>query len=457
MTRTLLLLCDEGADLEALEQSLQGHGLSFISLESVDAAVEARARDPWLAALVCDDPGRTRLDGFLRQRPEGAPPVLGAVRQGDVASAVRAMRLGAHAIVEMPPGQMLPSTSAVVAALDELLEAAGSSEKRDPRDAILRAPDSPMNGILDVLPQIARSDAPVFLTGESGTGKDLLAKVIHGLSDRAGAPLIAVNCGAIPDELLESELFGYQRGAFTGAVEDRAGQFEAADGSTIFLDEIGEMPPALQVKLLRVLQEKRVLRLGATTPIPLDFRVIAATNRDIEQDIEQDVERGRFREDLYYRLSVLPVHMPALRERPQDIPVLYEHFIDRQNQINGTDIVDVTREVRTLLKRHEWPGNVRELQNLVERICILKRSGFIERDDLPASLLDSPPAPMIGLDVPSEGIDMTDVLDRLEHRLLTRALRKAEGNKARAARLLGINRTTLVEKLKRKQITLDDI
>ena len=219
-----------------------------------------------------------------------------------------------------------------------------------------------------------------------------------------------------------------------------------------FLDEVAEMPSDVQVKLLRVLQEKQLTPLGSTTPIKVDFRVIAATNRDIESEMD----RSGFRDDLYYRLSVLPLHMPALRERPQDIPILAAHFIALQNEEHGTGLVDLTREVRTLFKRYVWPGNVRELENLIQRISIIKRSGFIEREDLPLQIVDASPQPLLGLDVPSEGIDMASTLDRLENRLLEGALKKASGNKAQAARLLGINRTTLVEKLKRKQISLDD-
>ncbi|MEM1349904.1 MAG: sigma-54 dependent transcriptional regulator [Myxococcota bacterium] len=314
----------------------------------------------------------------------------------------------------------------------------------------VRAPDSPLGRILDVVPQIARSDAPVLITGESGTGKDLLAKAIHATGLRRDGAFVAVNCAAIPQELLESELFGHVEGAFTGATRDKAGQFEAAHNGSIFLDEIGDMPAHVQVKLLRVLQEKTVTRVGSTTPVALDFRVLAATNQDLQQRIAQ----GLFREDLYYRLSVLPIHMPALRERIMDIPPLAEHFIQRANTAYDASIAGMTSEVRTALKRYQWPGNVRELQNVVQRIAILKNSGFIEREDLDQQIISAPKPTLLGLDVPSEGIDMAETLERLEERLLARALTKASGNKARAARLLGLNRTTFVEKLKRRKIQI---
>ena len=448
----ILLLCDELADTASFARALNARSWRLVVVHDVNDALRMGQEEPWLCAVVCDDGKRTRLDAFLRQRDEKSCPVIGGVRQGDVARSVVAMQLGAVMIVEMRPGEVLPSASSVLSVIDESIQIAEGTRGQDPRDRIVRAPDSPMNGILDVLPQLALADAPVLITGESGTGKDLFARALHELSARADAPFIPVNCGAIPNELLEAELFGYVKGAFTGAEQDRIGQFEAAQGGTIFLDEIGEMPAHLQVKLLRVLQDKQVTPVGSTTPRHIDFRVVAASNRDLEQA----VATGEFREDLFYRLGVLPIHLPALRERPQDIPVLSRHFIEVQNDQHRTDLVDMTREVYTLFKRYEWPGNIRELENLIERLCILKGTGFIERDDIPPTILAAPVIPSFGLDVPSEGIDMTDTLERLEKRLLTSALVKAEGNKARAARLLGINRTTLVEKLKRKQISLDD-
>lgn len=450
-TSGILILCDADAEATSISEAIEAHGWDWRILEDSDDLLAALNEERWVCALVCDDGARTRLDGALRQCADRLP-AIGAVRQGDVARSVLAMQLGATTILEMKPGHLLPSSSSLLAAIDEFVVPLEGTEQHDPRDRIVRAPDSPINDVLDILPQLARSDAPILITGESGTGKDLLAQTIHELGPRADGPFVAVNCGAIPHELLESELFGHIRGAFTGAIADQKGQFEVANHGTIFLDEVAEMPSDVQVKLLRVLQEKQITPLGSTTPIKVDFRVIAATNRDIESEID----RSGFRDDLYYRLSVLPLHMPALRERPQDIPVLAAYFIALQNEEHGTSLVDLTREVRTLFKRYSWPGNVRELENLIQRLCIIKRAGFIEREDLPHQIVDASPQPLIGLDVPSEGIDMTSTLDRLENKLLEGALKKAAGNKAQAARLLGINRTTLVEKLKRKQISLDD-
>ena len=445
----VVVLCDASAETEQLAGELRSYGWGLHAVHDVDKAVELNVKEP-LCVVVCDDPGRTQLDGYLQQR-DGNTPVLAAVRQGDVSRAVLAMQLGAATVLEMRPGELLPSATSLVQAIDERVKPPAAWRGPDPRDRIVRAPDSPLLGMLEVMPQIARSDAPVLITGESGVGKDLFARVLHDLGPRHDAPYVALQCSAIPEHLLEAELFGVVKGAFTGANADRPGQIEAAHGGTLFLDEIGELPAHLQVKLLRVLQDRAVTPVGSTRAKAVDFRIIAATNLDIEAAVAS----GEFREDLYYRLNVLPIHLPALREHPQDIAPLCEHFIAAHNAKHGTHIVGVTRETRTLLKRYQWPGNVRELENFIERLCVLKRSGFIERDDLGQQILESPPMLELGLDVPSEGIDMTNTLDRLERSLLARALQKAEGNKARAARLLGINRTTLVEKLKRKQIELD--
>ena len=376
-------------------------------------------------------------------------PIVVVVRVGDVRTAVDAMRLGAVAALE-DDDDIAP---ALVAAVKDALPKGAGPVRDDPRNVIVRAKDSSLNQILSILPQIARSDAPVLVTGESGTGKELLARTLHNMSPRAAGPFVAVNCGAIPETLLESELFGYVKGAFTGARTDKKGYFAAANKGTIFLDEIGEMPTRLQVKFLRVLQDHKVLPVGSRAPIDVDFRVIAATNKELEKEIGT----GNFREDLFYRIGVLPIHLAPLRERPMDVPVLAEFFLREQNLVNKTRIVGFTAEVMTYMKRYEWPGNVRELENLVQRLSILKQVGYIEREDLPPQFLGNEQyAQQLGLYVPSEGIDMAGTLEKLEKQILEQALRKVDGNKAAAARLLGLNRTTLVEKVKRLQINVEE-
>ena len=447
----ILLVAPEGDDLQSLVTALRNDGWTVESRSQPSDAVKRLKRDDFAALIVFGGDSGQRVRDVLTTVDVGLKtPIVVVVQDGDVRTAVDAMRLGAVAALEADDRVV----EHVIAAIgDAIPKGAGPVRGDDPRAVIVRAADSPLNQILDMLPQIARSDAPVLVTGESGTGKELLARTLHNMSPRANGPFVAVNCGAIPETLLESELFGYVKGAFTGARTDKKGYFEAANKGTIFLDEIGEMPTRLQVKFLRVLQDHKVLPVGSRSPVDVDFRVIAATNRDLEKEIET----GNFREDLFYRIGVLPMHISPLRERPMDVPLLAEFFLKEQNLVNKTRIVGFTKEVVSHLKRYDWPGNVRELENLVQRLSILKQVGYIERDDLPPQFLGNEQhSQQLGLYVPSEGIDMAGTLEKLERQILEQALRKAEGNKAAAARLLGLNRTTLVEKVKRLQINVDD-
>ena len=450
MSEHRILLVIDDHDATALTDALAAEGW-IVHVQSKASHATRELRKHTFGAVVVCDGGDARVRDLLTTVDVGLKtPIVAIVNEGDVRTSVDAMRLGA--VTALEDDEEIADT--VVAAINDALpKGAGPVRGDDPRAVIIRANDSPLNQILDMVPQIARSDAPVLVTGESGTGKEMLARTIHNMSPRAKGPFVAVNCGAIPESLLESELFGYQKGAFTGARTDKKGYFEAANHGTIFLDEIGEMPPRLQVKFLRVLQDHQVQPVGSRRPVDIDFRVIAATNRDLEKEIEQ----GNFREDLFYRIGVLPMHLAPLRDRPMDVPVLAEFFIREQNLVNKTRIVGFTKEVLTHLKRYDWPGNVRELENLVQRLSILKQVGYIERDDLPPQFLGSDQhAQQLGLYVPSEGIDMAGTLEKLEKQILEQALRKSSGNKAAAARLLGLNRTTLVEKVKRLQIDVED-
>lgn len=444
----ILVVVDED-DREMLETALKERGWEVDTLEEGSEARKAMQKERFACAVVADgveERVRDLLTGF---GVAPTSPVIGLVRSSDVSTAVDAMKLGAHQVLEIDREGWVES---VLAAVEEAVPKGSAPFQGDPRDVVLRADPSPIDNILNIMPQVARADAPVLVTGESGTGKELIARVVHNMSPRSEGPFVAVNCSAIPDTLLESELFGYVKGAFTGANEDRDGQIRSSHGGTLFLDEIGEMPPQLQVKLLRVLQDKKVTPVGSTKPIDVDFRVIAATNRNLEVEIEAQ----SFREDLFYRLSVLPLHLPPLRERPNDIVVMAESFLEEQNRVNGTRLLGLTAETVTTLKRYEWPGNVRELQNMIQRLSILKRVGFIELEDLPEQFFGgNTPPPQLGLYVPSEGMDMADTLEKLEATLLKQALEKAGGNKAAAARLLNLNRTTLVEKVKRMQLEDD--
>lgn len=303
--------------------------------------------------------------------------------------------------------------------------------------------------VMEMIERVSDSDSTVLIMGESGTGKELVAKAVHYNSPRSTKPFIPINCGAIPADLLESELFGHVKGAFTGAIANRIGRFEMAEGGTLFLDEIGDMSPALQVKLLRVLQERRFEPVGSGKTTTINVRVIAATNVDLEAAVEQ----GRFREDLYYRLNVIPIRIPALRERKSDIPLLLHHFIESFNRLRSRSLSGITPEALNSLSSYGWPGNIRELENLVERIAILKGQGLIDVLDLPDRYRQTALATTTCLetgDIPDNGMDFNSAVDAYENALIMRALEKTGWNRNQAALLLKLNRTTLVEKIKKK-------
>lgn len=335
----------------------------------------------------------------------------------------------------------------------------------------------PIQKTRELIDQVAKSDATVLILGESGTGKEVVAQALHRASLRKDKPFVPVNCGAIPGELLESELFGHEKGAFTGALTSRQGRFEMAEGGTLFLDEIGDMPMPMQVKLLRVLQERCFERVGSNKTIQCDVRIIAATHRKLEQEITEK----RFREDLFYRLNVFPIEVPALRERAEDIPYLIADLVARMQAANRGK-VSLTRNAIALLMQHNWPGNVRELSNLIERLAIIYPDGMVEAGDLPEKFqgyeippenqlnwqaLDTPidddmpkstilstptlaaPAAAGSVQLPEQGIDLKEYLNDLENELIRQALEECNGVVAHAAKLLNMRRTTLVEKLRK--------
>lgn len=301
---------------------------------------------------------------------------------------------------------------------------------------------------LSLVERVADSDSTILVTGESGTGKELIAKAIHYNSPRAKGPFIAINCGAIPSELLESELFGHVKGAFTGAVANRAGRFELADEGTLFLDEIGDLDPSLQVKILRALQEKSFEPVGSTKTMSVNVRVITATNVDLDKAVAE----GKFREDLYYRLNVIPIHIPALRERKSDVPLLLNHFLEKFNKNKTKKISGFSQESLVSLMNYSWPGNIRELENLVERLSILKGFGEVLPADLPAKYKSAAAcfAETGIIDIPDQGLDFNTAVDQFENALILKALEKTGWNKNQASILLRLNRTTLVEKMKKK-------
>jgi len=318
--------------------------------------------------------------------------------------------------------------------------------------------DPSLMRVFGMIERVADTDCSVLITGESGTGKELIARALHDMSNRRGQPFMAVNCAAIPEALLESELFGHSRGAFTGALNARPGRFAAADGGTIFLDEIGEMPVGLQAKILRLLQEKEVTPLGETKSRKIDVRVIAATN----QDLDEMVRLRTFREDLLYRLNVIPIELPALRNRKNDIPELVDHFIKRANKRRGRSITGVDPRAMEVLSSFDWPGNIRQLENAVERAVLLKAEGQLSIEDFPEKLrtatarLRAKRSPWEEPLLPEEGLDLKEAMEAFETSLLRQALERVAWNKNRAAALLQMNRTTLVEKLKKKGFTQND-
>lgn len=327
--------------------------------------------------------------------------------------------------------------------------------------AAMRATDFPFVGespimlrVFELLDKVADTDSTCLILGESGTGKELVARALHQKSARCSKPFVPVNCGAIPSELLESELFGHVKGAFTGAHASRIGRFSLAHEGTLFLDEIGTMPASLQVKLLRALQERQFEPVGSTKTLKSDCRVIAATN----EDLELQVERGEFREDLYYRLNVIPIQLPPLRDRRDDIPLLITHFIELVNRKNKYAIDGIAPDAMEVLMRYNWPGNVRELENICQRLCIMKREGVITMEDLPSKLHQTKRPRSSGSAIdqilvdgfPDEGLSLEDTIQSIENELMLKALEKTSWNKNKAAQLLRMNRTTLVEKIKKR-------
>jgi two-component system NtrC family response regulator len=306
-----------------------------------------------------------------------------------------------------------------------------------------------MQAIYDLIAKVAQSKASVLISGPSGTGKELIAKAIHYESPRKNGPFVSINCGALTDTLLESELFGHEKGAFTGAHSMKKGRFERADEGTLFLDEVGDMPQSLQVKLLRVLQEMEFERVGGTKTIQVDVRVISASNRNIKEDVTD----GLFREDLYYRLNVIQIEVPPLRERPEDIRLLVNHFVEKYRLDGGRDSIELSPEVWKALYNYSWPGNIRELENLIERAVVLNAGAKIEIDDLPGEFTNKQEELDIDRFIPL-GTPLQGTLEEIEEKLIRRALDRCNNVQAHAAEMLGITKSLIQHKLKKYHITI---
>ena len=324
-----------------------------------------------------------------------------------------------------------------------------------PDDTKTKSSSPAMQQVLQLAKKVSASDATVLILGETGTGKEVISTAIHNWSRRSDKPMIKVNCGAIPDNLLESELFGYEKGAFTGAASSKPGRFEFADGGTIFLDEIGDIAPQLQVKLLRVLQEKTFERLGGIRPVTVDVRVIAATNKDLKEA----VRNGEFREDLYYRLNVVPINLPPLRERREDISDLVNTFLRSAAGISGGTIKTMSPEAMEYLMNYNWPGNIRELENIVERCVVITESNVIDADSLPQEILsygkeDAPASgSYAGHPASDSEVPLNSAIDDREKEIIIKALREHDGNKTKTALALGISRRSLHRKIQKYEIT----
>jgi DNA-binding NtrC family response regulator len=451
----VLIVDDESSLRTALFRILDRKGLSVITANRIDEAKVLSQGDQALdLALVDlnlpDGDGIDLMTHLKNIHPDCQVIIL--TGHGTIESAIRATQKGAFHFITKP-FNMEELTSLVDKALthkklqQENQQLRTELHKKYQFEQIIGRSEGIQN-VLTMVERVADSDSTVLVTGDSGTGKELIARAVHYNSPRADQAFVAINCGAIPSELLESELFGHVKGAFTGAIANRVGRFEMADGGTIFLDEIGDLEPALQVKLLRVLQQRTFEPVGAAKSVHVNVRVIAATNKNLE-DL---VGHGRFREDLYYRLNVIPISIPALRDRKADIPLLFAHFMELFNRNKGRKLTGVSTETMECLVNYPWPGNIRELENLVERLAILKGQGQIEINDLPVKYRTMPVASAdpVKFDLPDDGLDFNTAVDQFENNLILRALEKTSWNRNQAALLLRLNRTTLVEKIKKK-------
>jgi two-component system, NtrC family, response regulator AtoC len=446
----VLVVDDETGVRESLRMLLK-QDCEVVTADSADAGLRALSEMP--ADLVLLDlvmPGGSGLAMLAELKERGdAPPVIVLTATKTVATAVEAMKLGAADYVTKPfeiealrikIRQILEHHALareVVRLTDEL-------EQRTRLGDLVGRSDA-MREVFRTIERVARSPATVLIRGESGTGKELAARAIHGLGPRAGGPFIPVNCAAIPDTLMESELFGHERGAFTDARERRIGKFEAAAGGTLFLDEIAELAPGPQAKLLRALQERVIERVGGSQPIAVDARILAATNRDLEAE----VAAGRFREDLYYRIHVVPLPMPPLRERREDVRLLAERCLVRTCEQMGGRPLRFTREAIAALERHSWPGNVRELENVVLRAVALAEGESVDVRDLPEGVVQAGRTEVLRDAVRSGRTSLEEAVVSFEHELIRECLARADWNQTRAAERLGITRRLLKLKMER--------
>ena len=443
---------DDAGQARQLGRILDLEGFLTSQYASPLAALGAWKQAP--PDLVLTDLNMPGMDGiaFLEKMRETHPavPVIMMTAFGSVETAKQALKLGAYDYLLKPLDvDELLVTMRKLLQTRQLQQENLTLRKRLKTQyqferAVGAAPA--WRRVMETVDAVADSEASALILGESGTGKELVAEAIHARSARAAGPLIKVHCAALPESLLEAELFGHEKGAFTGAAALRKGRFEEADGGTLFLDEVGEIAPPVQVKLLRVLQQKTFERLGSGATLKADFRLVAATNRDLQAE----VKAGHFREDLYYRLNVIPIPLPPLRERREDIPLLVKHFLAKANALNRKHVDSVSDAALEALQRYAFPGNVRELENLIERCVVLWRGERVEPDDLPESLRERPDAAPDAAADPLDRLWRGELnLDALEHLIIEDAMQRSRGVQTEAARLLGISRRTLQYRLEK--------
>lgn len=445
----VLVIDDEKNIREALKQALKMEGYMVITAENGEEGLEKlHTFSPDAVILDLKMPKVSGME-FLRQRPSPETPVIVLTGHGGLEEAVETMRLGAYDFMVKPP-----DLDKLALVLSRALEEKKRHERQQTLETLVNeryrfeniigiAPS--FQAVLNQVRQVASTDATVLLTGESGTGKEVIANAIHLNSPRRNGPLVKVHCAALPETLLESELFGHEKGAFTGATARKKGRFELADGGTLFLDEIGEISPMVQVKLLRVLQEQSFERIGGEETIRVNVRLVAATNKNLKAM----VAKGEFREDLYYRLNVVHIELPPLRERREDIPLLVNHFLKYYAERHHRPIEGIHPKAMRLLESYPWPGNIRELQHTIEKIVIFARGPVIEETDLPESVVSQRTYHELVLPI---GIS----LEEAEKRLIFATLDANGGNKSKTARILGIGRKTLLRKLESYGMTIED-
>ncbi|MFH1147163.1 MAG: sigma-54 dependent transcriptional regulator [Pseudomonadota bacterium] len=451
----VLVIDDSQAVLKGVSEILTSNGYGVDSAADGAAGIDKISEKFY--DIILTDLAMPKFDGMqvLKHITDNSPESICIIvtGYGTIKNAVEAIKLGAFDYLTKPL-----KSEEILICIDRALNYRNLKRENTTLKKQLNTRYSYENIIGDsekiqevfrLIEKVAQTDSTVLIMGESGTGKELIAHAVHYQSDRRDKPFIPVNCGAIPEDLLESELFGHEKGAFTHAIRTRIGRFELANSGTIFLDEIGDMSPNLQVKILRVLQDHQFERIGGTRTIKTDIRVIAATNKNLEEA----VELGRFREDLYYRLHVIPIFVPPLRERTSDIPLLVHHFLQNFNKSKKKSIKSISKEVLQCFMYYNWPGNVRELENMIERLIILANEDKITLRDLPERLRSQRSEESAGqTNIPDEGISFNLAVDEFERNLILQALDRTNWVKNKAAQLLNLNRTTLIEKMKKQKL-----